>query len=968
MIMKKITFLLTTILFVFSGIVYSQNGDEVFVETIGTEEYVVHKFTSTGASSFMPPSGVSAVDVLIVAGGGGGSGNTAYRGAGGGAGGAGGLIFESAYTVTSNIPIPLSVGVGGNGRNGLNTPADNGEATLFDGLTALGGGGGNITPGGETTNSPAADGGSGGGGRLNPAGSGLQEGSTDGGFGNDGAKNSTDNGGGGGGGAGTQPSNITGNDGGDGGDGLDYSAFFGPSVGDAGFFAGGGGGGGDDVGAQGLGGQGGGGDGSSAIPSNLIAPSIGMANTGGGGGGGGSVHAGAAGGSGIVIIRYKLSDVDGFVFINDGNWNDNTKWENNTPPTTGANVVILANPQVTTDQTVGNIDILSTGIIVNIDNNVNLNVKGNINSLGQFTGDGEVVLNGSAAQTISGGGSFENLRINATSVDFNDPSDLFGVLYVDMGTLNTNGNLSLRCAFGTPPKTAQVGQVASGSSINGDVTVEQCFPARRAFRLLTSSVTTTGSIRQNWQENPSSYTNDPNPGYGTHITGLSPGLSDAVIGDDGVNGFDYNPSGNPSLFKFRNIELSTSEPRGWYSVANTTDILTAGEPYRLMIRGDRSIDVTLNIATPEPTRLRSTGALITGNRSQSNLLNVSGDFNLIANPYHAQVNMNSVLAASTNLSTTQYYIWNPAIGGANGRGAYVTFDLTDNSSSLSDGGLADEPSFTNQFLQPMQAAFVITGTETTAPIINFQESHKAVSQVQTRTKSLSQSEYINIQLFDSDSYNSGETPSDGLRINFDKSFSATSEDDSPKLGNLDENLARIEGNTYSAIERRPFPETEERLELFINQYRREAYVMKFNLTDNLNTKVFIEDMYLNQTQEITSNDDIYSFTVDESISESTASDRFSLVFEPISLSTVEEALVEASLYPNPTKGSFRISGANLGEDAKIEIYNMIGQQVYKTDLKNQSTTEIINFNGSAGVYLVKLKTNQGERTFKLIKQ
>jgi hypothetical protein len=47
---------------------------------------------------------------------------------------------------------------------------------------------------------------------------------------------------------------------------------------------------------------------------------------------------------------------------------------------------------------------------------------------------------------------------------------------------------------------------------------------------------------------------------------------------------------------------------------------------------------------------------------------------------------------------------------------------------------------------------------------------------------------------------------------------------------------------------------------------------------------------------------------------------------------------------------------------------MIGQQVYKTGLKNQSKTEITNFNGSAGVYLVKLKTNQGERTFKLIKQ
>jgi len=962
--MKKITFLLTTILFVFSGIVYSQNGDEVFVETIGTEEYVVHKFTSTGASSFMPPSGVSAVDVLIVGGGGAGVENTTFSNAGGAGGGAGGLIYLENFDISSlSSPITLSVGTGGLKRSdseGVGV-SDRGQNSEFANLIAIGGGGAAINAASGDTQALA--GGSGGGSRgSNTNAKGLQPDSTSGGFGNDGGTSlaATGDAGGGGGGAGSAGANGSGSTGGAGGAGLQYDI-----DGTLRFYAGGGGAGGAQNNTIGIGGSGVGGDGAN----DTTFATDGAINTGSGGGGGNNTNVSGNGGSGIIIVRYKLSDVDGFVFINDGNWNDNTKWENNTPPTTGANVIILANPQVTTDQTVGNIDILSTGVIVNIDNSVNLNVEGNINSLGQFTGDGEVTLNGTAAQTISGGGSFENLRLdNLTTADINDPSDLFGVLYVDQGTLNTNGNLSLRCAFGTPPKTAQVGQVASGSSINGDVTVEQCFPARRAFRLITSSVTTTGSIRQNWQENPSSYTNDPNPGYGTHITGLSPGLSDAVIGDDGVNGFDYNPSGNPSLFKFRNIELSTSEPRGWYSVANTTDILTAGEPYRLMIRGDRSIDVTLNIATPEPTRLRSTGALITGNRSQSNLLNVSGDFNLIANPYHAQVNMNSVLAASTNLSTTQYYIWNPAIGGANGRGAYVTFDLTDNSSSLSDGGLVDEPSFTNQFLQPMQAAFVITGTETTAPIINFQESHKAVSQVQTRTKSLSQSEHINIQLFDSDSYNSGETPSDGLRINFDKSYSVTTEDDSPKLGNLDENLARVEGNTYSAIERRPFPETEEKLELFINQYRREAYVIKFDLTDNLNTKVFIEDKYLNETQEITSSDDIYSFTVDESISESTASDRFSLVFEPISLSTVEETLVEASLYPNPTKGSFSINGVNLGEDAKIEIYNMIGQQVYKTNLKNQSTTEITNFNGSAGVYLVKLKTNQGERTFKLIKQ
>jgi hypothetical protein len=524
---------------------------------------------------------------------------------------------------------------------------------------------------------------------------------------------------------------------------------------------------------------------------------------------------------------------------------------------------------------------------------------------------------------------------------------------VDQGTLNTNGNLSLRCAFGTPPKTAQVGPV--GGAIVGSVTTEQCFPARRAFRFISSSVTG-GTINSNWQEGVNNTgtnfpTDNQNPfsGFGTHITG-------SLTGDDG---FDATGSGNPSLFTFNNAG------RSWDAVASTTQSLEAGTPYRLLIRGDRDINVTSNSAPPTDTRLRATGALLTGITTQSILSNVAGEASFIANPYQAQVNMNTVLQASNNLSTTEFYVWDPTLGGAptvgttGGRGAYVTVDLP--------GGTNSSSSSANQYLQPMQAAFVITSSTSPASV-TFDEADKDVSQVQTDVKSLSQSEFINIQLFDANSYAEGNTPSDGLRIKLDKSYSIATEDDSPKLSNLDENLARIEGNTYSAIERRPFPETEERLELFINQYRREAYVMKFDLTDNLNTKVFIEDKYLNETQGITSSDDIYSFTVDTSIEESTASDRFSLVFEPISLSTVEETLVEASLYPNPTKGSFSINGVNLGEDAKIEIYNMIGQQVYKTDLKSQSTTEITNFNGSAGVYLVKLKTNQGERTFKLIKQ
>jgi len=670
-------------------------------------------------------------------------------------------------------------------------------------------------------------------------------------------------------------------------------------------------------------------------------------------------------GTGLANVRDDTisSNCTTFIFETAGDWNTANNWNTNIVPSNIDFAIIRANATVSNNQNIGTLTIDPT-YSVSINDGQNLTIEGDIINNGSFTGEGEVVLNGASAQSISGGGSFENLRLdNSTRVDFTDSADLFGVVYVDQGTLNTNGNLSLRCNFGTPGKTAQVGPV--GGTIVGDVTVEQCYPARRAFRFLSSSVTTATSIRENWQENPVGYKDNPRPGYGTHITGVSPGSANASEGQDGNNGFDYSPSGNASMFTFDNATPS------WDRVTNTNGVLTAGEAYRLFLRGDRSIDITLNGAPPTATRLSATGVLAIGGQPVTNLSGDAGAFNFIGNPYQAQVNMIDLIAGSTNISPTQYYVWDPTLGGSptpgsqGGRGAYVTVDLPAGTNSFTPSG-SNKGSNANQYLQPMQAAFVTT-TGAAAASVTFEETYKAVGEIQTDVKSNSVQEYINIQLFDANSFAEGATPSDGLRINFDKSFSISTEDDSPKLGNLDENLARVEGNAFSAIERRPLPEATEELLLFINQYRRESYVMKFDVTDNLNTQIFVKDNYLDALTEITSSDNTYSFAIESSIPESVASDRFSLVFEPVSLSTPEQSLVNLSLYPNPTKGNFSISGIDSGQDTEVKIYNLIGQQVYTAKSSGQSTLEIADFNGTTGVYLVKLKTNQGEKTFKLIK-
>ncbi len=220
---------------------------------------------------------IAKVEYLIVGGGGGGGNcNTgAFWGTGGGGGG--GVLTGTTNVTTQSYSI--TVGAGG----GSNT---NGGNSVFNSLTALGGGyGGNAS---GLPNRVGGNGGSGGGG----GGYGVLGGTGTSGQGNNGGTGVNDFGGGGGG-AGAAGSNSSGGAGGNGGNGI-QSAISGSNT-----FYGGGGGGGYQSSTGGLGGGG-----------NInVSGTNGLG--GGGGGGAGTSTPGASGGSGVVIIRYKTDGSDG---------------------------------------------------------------------------------------------------------------------------------------------------------------------------------------------------------------------------------------------------------------------------------------------------------------------------------------------------------------------------------------------------------------------------------------------------------------------------------------------------------------------------------------------------------------------------------------------------------------------------------------------------------------------------------
>ena len=280
----------------------SNTADRQFSITVNAP--VTSSFTSSG--TFSVPSGVSSVNVLVVAGGGSGGGTNAR-----GAGGAGGLIYRPGFPVTPGGTVTVTVGNGGD-----NTPVTTdtvglaGQDSVFGTLTAKGGGAGG--GGSNGTDCQGQPGGSGGGGNWGAPGQGgpgiqpTQPGDSGTyGFGNPGGagtQNAPDSyGGGGGGGAGAAGANGTPSPakGGDGGAGKAYTISDGTtSV----YYAGGGGGGSYQSGSGGTGGQGGGGNG--AYGGQPQASQPGTANRGGGGGGGKNGGQGGQGGKGIVIVSY----------------------------------------------------------------------------------------------------------------------------------------------------------------------------------------------------------------------------------------------------------------------------------------------------------------------------------------------------------------------------------------------------------------------------------------------------------------------------------------------------------------------------------------------------------------------------------------------------------------------------------------------------------------------------------------
>ena len=289
----------------------------------------IHTFTGPGTFTVCSVAACSAnneISYMVIAGGGGGGGRH------GGAGGAGGFREDkSPVTPYTASPLdgagpitvtatgyPITVGSGGTaGNRNPSSAGTNGANSVFSTITSTGGGRGYTYATGNPGTGGQPGGSGGGGGHTQCSGIPGGAGNTppvspsQGNNGGNGTGGAYDYSGGGGGGATAAGLNAPSIGGGDGGAGATTSINGTPTA-----RAGGGGGGdyADSPGGAGSAGAGGGGAGGGGPNASPTAATAGTANTGGGGGGYGGTNpgnpsptcTGGNGGSGIVIIRYKI--------------------------------------------------------------------------------------------------------------------------------------------------------------------------------------------------------------------------------------------------------------------------------------------------------------------------------------------------------------------------------------------------------------------------------------------------------------------------------------------------------------------------------------------------------------------------------------------------------------------------------------------------------------------------------------
>lgn len=481
----------------------------------------------------------------------------------------------------------------------------------------------------------------------------------------------------------------------------------------------------------------------------------------------------------------------------------------------------------------------------------------------------------------------------------------------------------------TATNTAYLGRQYN-NYVSGAVnfTVERYIPSDavhgKSWQLLAvplNYVGATQTIHAAWQEGASAPLANPNPGFGTIITGKVANATDPTIGFDILTPVDAT------------VKTYVPATDTWLSIPNTKTLKVATNyPYLILVRGDRSI-TTYN-APSVPTTLRTNGKIYFGISGAGNIPPVisptKNKFSTVSNPYASAIDFeymvdNNFIPALDKV----YYAWDPLLHGTWGLGGYQTISKANDYKPI-PGNTANYPlDVVAKYIQSGQG-FLVHSTDptlSTNPGVVFNEAQKVTNYnmvfrpvPSTRVK------------LTSNLLTGAGNMADANVIVYSTSYSDDYDNhDAKKYMQGGENFGIISNGQLLTLEARSVPKEGDIFQFYVSNLKATNYTFNFQPENfNVNLRAFLNDRFLGTKQEISLTDSTnINFNVTNS-ADSKSSVRFYITFQKkkslftsvitpdINYESVRETET-VNIFPNPVSNrSFSVDMINF----EPGIYNL----------------------------------------------
>lgn len=385
---------------------------------------------------------------------------------------------------------------------------------------------------------------------------------------------------------------------------------------------------------------------------------------------------------------------------------------------------------------------------------------------------------------------------------------------------------------------------------------------------------------------------------------------------------------------FRGIASYTNNGSGWsyYSVGYAgSDSFDNGKGYA--VKRASAGDITF------------TGTYTAGSK-QISISQGTTNFNLVANPYSAYVNLGTFFtdnAATDRLSEATIWVWNPDKNGS-GSGGYTEL------MSGTDGTFE---------IAPGQAFFVSSGSAS-SNVVDFSSSNQS-HQTDSFSKSVNDRAEITVYISQNGLKNSTrlfylDKVTTGFDNGFDGSFFNGFSQDLAIYSDLVETTSPKKLGTQSL----PLDTMETTIvPLGIKAEKNKEITFSANSSNiQEGLQVFLEDRLTNKFIDITK--ETYKITLNENTNDS---GRFYLHTSSKSLSTSSIEFFDTTIFT--VDKSLKIKGLN-GAKGTVSIYNLLGKEVFYNSFKTSNNLDFLIPNITTGVFIVKLSTDKGNLNKKVV--